>query len=603
MNKIFKLFLLIIFLFTFASCSNDKPGPIDPDGGKVVNEYTITWMNEEGVKLDETKVKEDSLPSYSYSKTNTAEWEYKFLGWSDTQNGEVVELQKPTADKTYFAVVEKIKRKYMVSFETNGGSILEGVQVEYNGSINIPDAPTKDSHRFIGWCLDESLNKAVEWPLTVTQDVKLYASWNEQVDIVGYLKMLLEGYKLDPYTYIPDALKPGHGANLVDSASLTNDYSNFVQISNIKQNGFGEQWHMVTENLEQSKTFFNVLSVVEGLVTTSVATFNNYFDKNPADTANHNFASGIYSITVNFDGKQIYYVLDYTATLPVLGEQTVQIALSMNVETKEKEVRIQLGDANALTYIVNDNSYTFAIKYLGLRKAYFKIERENDIVKGQINEFLTVAGKGITSAAEFYIGPKYASVVGNKAGGIIGFTGYINELYNVTDGSLLGYEVRETLSKIEYNTLWFKLSDINGLTSIKHREKGDNVDEAIFVNGQSTPFASKKVGGFGTKMLSRRYDIEYRTQYFYMYDASSKEYQEVAIKVPMFFVQEENFATLSTDVKSENSNLTINVKMNQNDLTKVQEDYDTLIDQFIINKEAISEDIIVDVIGNKVVFK
>ena len=60
------------------------------------------------------------------------------------------------------------------------------------------------------------------------------------------------------------------------------------------------------------------------------------FGKNPpVDTAHHNFASGIYSITVNFDDSTIYYVIDYTADIPVLDTQTVQIAMNMNIENKE----------------------------------------------------------------------------------------------------------------------------------------------------------------------------------------------------------------------------------------------------------------------------
>ena len=94
------------------------------------------------------------------------------------------------------------------------------------------------------------------------------------------LQALLSGYQLNPYSYIPESMLPTFSKNLVDADDLVSNYSGFVNVSNISY-GFGEQWHMILDNLEQSKVFFNVLSVVEGLSATSISIFNNYFDKNP----------------------------------------------------------------------------------------------------------------------------------------------------------------------------------------------------------------------------------------------------------------------------------------------------------------------------------
>lgn len=597
MKKSLKLFIFIFIIVLLVSCGKRK----QPDNIEDTKLYSITWKDEIGNTINTSSVKENELPTYTYDKKDTQEWDYSFKGWSETLGGTVIEIVKPTTDKTYYAVIDKVKQQYTISFNSNEGSIVDSIKRDYDSSVDAPTNPTKDGYRFICWCTDPELKNALEWPIKLTEDTILYASWNEQVDIPAYLSMLLEDYELNPYSYIPESMRPGYSANLVNTGTVISDYSDFVQVSNIKNNGFGEQWHMVTDNLQQSLVFFNTLSVVEGLITTSVTTFNNYFDKNPADTASHSFASGIYTVTINFNGKQIFYILDYTATYPVLGEQKVQIALCMNIETKEKDVRIQLGDANALAYTISENAYTFAIKYLGVRKAYFTVQRSNDGVEGHIKEFLTISGKGISSAADFYVNDEYLSVVGNKAGGIIGFTGYISELYNIKDGKLLGYEVKETLSKIEYNTLWFDLSSLSGITSIKYQEKTDSTEEAIFVNGLSSAWATKKVGGRSTKTLSRRFDIEFRTQYFYTYDSENKTYVEVSVKVPMLFVQEENYDTLNADVKSVNSTINVNIILNKDNITKLKNDYDSLIEIFIINKENMTEDKIVEIIGDPII--
>ncbi len=307
------------------------------------------------------------------------------------------------------------------------------------------------------------------------------------VPIKDYLKELTEGYKLNPYSYIPEKMQPS-GALVAQKPN--EDYSNFVSVSAIP-NGFGEQWHMITDNLNESMRFFNVLQSVEGVTATSVAIFNNWFDQNPSDTAHHSFLNGDYQVTVDYDGAFMRFVLDYA-----VAGQSIQIAMAMNMQSREKTVRIQLGDANALTYTVGTNSYAFAIKYLGVRTAYFKVEKNADgVVTGQINEHLTVSGKGTHSSADFIITADYVSAVGNKASGIPGFTGYINELYDTATGSLLGYEVRETLKSITYNTLWFSLSDVEGVNSIKYREKTDDESAAFFLNGSAKEWENKLVGG------------------------------------------------------------------------------------------------------------
>ncbi|MBO5440416.1 MAG: hypothetical protein J6A53_07165, partial [Clostridia bacterium] len=282
--------------------------------------------------------------------------------------------------------------------------------------------------------------------------------------------------------------------------------------------------------------------------------------------------------------------------LPVVGEQTVQIALTMDIETSERVVRIQLGDANALTYKIAENSYELAIKYLGVRRAMFTIERDdNGDVSGSIYEFLTVSSAEVASCAEFYITEDYVSVIGNKASGMLGFTGYINELYDVNTGALLGYEVQEKLSALTYDTLWFNLKDIDGINTIKYQPAEGKEAAKVFINGSSTQWQAKKV------LLSRRFDIELRTQFVYSYDATEQKYIEHKIEVPMIFVQEKNYDTFIDDVEATND-VTVSVEVSDADLDKILEDYDTLIPIFIENKDKVTVDTIITYIGEKITF-
>jgi len=491
-----------------------------------------------------------------------------------------------------------------VHFVCDADTPVNDQTVFYGNTAEEPATPEKDGYRFLGWYKDANNQQAADFSAPVTGNVTYYAAWQERVKTGEYLKALLNGYKMNPYDFIPETMRPGFEETLVDPSDIVTDYSSFVNIKNIPSHGFGEQWDMILTNLQQSMLFFNVLTVVEGLTTTSVTAFNNYLDKNPSETAHYEFKHGQYDVTISYGEDGIlFYVLNYDVDIPLLdGKQRAQIALAMDVKSGEKTVRVQLGDANALTYTMTENAYTFAIRYLGVRRAFFTISRDQDgAVQGHIYEYLTVKNVEIASAADFIITDTYVTAVGNKADGMVGFTGYICELYDVENGRMIAYEVRETLKSIVYNTLWFDLDTFEGFETIRYREKTETEDAAFFLNGKTAEWKNKKVGGIGSKMLSRRFDIEFRTQYFYAYDEANDEYVKIAAQVPMLFIQEENYDTAVADIQSTNS-ITVSLLLSESALEQLMENYDTYVDVFIENKEAVTVDAILAFIGTAVTF-
>ena len=166
---------------------------------------------------------------------------------------------------------------------------------------------------------------------------------------------------------------------------------------------------------------------------------------------------------------------------------------------------------------------------------------------------------------------------------------YINELYNVTQGDLIGYEVREELSAVVYNTLWFNLADIQGINSVKVLEKSkaneskkSTVD--VYINGSSKLLVPTYNKEFLVK-TSRKYDIELRTRHYYTYDSDKEEYVDNEITVPMMFIQEgDNYNSFAADFLADNQTV-VSVALEEDSLNKILADYDTYIDVFIENKE------------------
>lgn len=561
----------------------------------VANTYTITWEVNGAVVETDLEVVEGTTPTYNGqnpTKVSTAQYSYSFTGWSP-------EITPATSNQTYVAQFSQTVREYTISFNSNGGSTVVALTHDYGIQINEPTEPTKDGYHFVSWCLDSELTQTVTWPIELTQNITLYAKWNEAVPYGSYLSALLSSYTQSPYTYVPDTMKIG--SQLITQQQATLDYTVNTNLSTVPFGGFGEQWNMVVNNLEQSQAFFEVLTVVDTLTSISVTAFNNYLDTNPSNTALYQFTEGIYQVTISFEQGIMYYVLDYTTTVPVFGEQTIQIALSYDITSHDKVGRIQIGDANALRYEISDGSYKFAIRYLGVRRAYFEIiENEDESVEGRIFEFLGLDDSySMGSSAEFFIDDEYVSVVGNKSSSMMGWTGTITELYDATNGRLLGYEVKETLSSITYNTLWFNLDDTSGITSVKFLTAPleDSNPHLVYVNNSTTEFETKNVGGFSTKMLSRRYDIELRTQYFYY--QSGDDIIEVSLQIPMIFVQEEQLATLVTDINAMNPGLNFQFNVGTTIQNKIMADYDTLVDPFMSQKDDYTAQTILDYIGSK----
>ena len=460
--------------------------------------HEIKFYDENGALLTTQQVKENAVPSYNYTKADTVEWDYTFEGWSTTQGGDVLPaIPSATANASYYAIVSSVKKQYTITLNSNGGSTVTAITRDYGTSVTAPSEPTKDGYAFVSWCTDSTLNTAVSWPVTVTGNVTYYAKWNEKVDMKGYLSSLKSALIQDPYSYIPDTMRPTNTSNYVSEQDVTYDFTTFTNVNNIKYGGYGEQWQMVVDNVSQSEKFYTVFSLADTAITASVVAFNNWFDNNPSSTNKDIDETGYYA-SVEFSKGTLYYTLQLKTnyTIPMFGQAQPLIEMEYNVLSGDKSVKVSLTSTNVMRYIITENTYKFAIEY-GInnvnRTAYFEITKTKDTLEGHIYEYITALGKdAVKSCADFYITDDYTSVVGNKASGIVLMDGYITELYNTETGKLLGYKVQESKTILgitaTYNTLWFNLNSISGISSVKAIANGSTLPNEnkhdVYVNGK-----------------------------------------------------------------------------------------------------------------------
>lgn len=83
-----------------------------------------------------------------------------------------------------FTSCEKEPAEFNVTFEENGGSVVNDVVVEEGKVILMPAKPTKEGYTFAGWYTDAELT--TEWAFTnvVTSEITLYAKWERDTTTV-----------------------------------------------------------------------------------------------------------------------------------------------------------------------------------------------------------------------------------------------------------------------------------------------------------------------------------------------------------------------------------------------------------------------------------
>ena len=254
--------------------------------------------------------------------------------------------------------------------------------------------------------------------------------------------------------------------------------------------------------------------------------------------------------------------------------------------------RIQLTENIAIKYAVNGGDFTVAMDVFETAAVQitFSSDSEGSTI-GYLYEHLTVMGKDLVStSAMVHIGEDYTTVIGTKGDFIPTSDSRNCEIYDNATGKLVGTEVREDVSGIIYNTYWFPLAELGGVTSIKKIDQTTKLNpDTVYVNGSSDALAAKKVGGINLKTASRRYDIEFKEMYFFTYDESTGEYTSVSCEIPMLFIQRENFDSFEKDFKDSNDiKVTLNVK--QSVLDAIDFGYEEVLPVYDLIMDAVSHD-------------
>ena len=410
-------------------------------------------------------------------------------------------------------------------------------------------------------------------------------SAEERAKIRDLLSELLSGYKANPRDIIPKTMLETNESKVVDKENIPTDYKNGVSVSSIPTTAVGAQWKMVLDNINQTNDFFNVLSVADKTVLASTSLIAAFFEKEDINSPRYTFNVDNYSITVDYDGAYVYYVMELN---------TIQISMKMDVNTKVKTVRIQLTDTNALSYTIEANTYTFAISYASIRQAFTKITKNSDnSIEGYIYEYALVH-----KFANFYINDNYATVLGDALDNNVVTDDYVLELYDTKTRELIAFETQETtgiINKKQVSTIWLNLRSIKGINSISYGKFGEDNDNGFYLNGSSTQWVA------GEEVDNRcLFDIEFMEQYFFYLD--DEDFKDKKEDVPILRIQAAKLSDITSVVKKANPSVDISVNLSSEHINKLTSDYAKYINESNLNKNKVTSSEIIALVGTKTVF-
>lgn len=437
-------------------------------------------------------------------------------------------------------------------------------------------------------------------------DVKVVLSGKNYVEktITGKIVIKLDLSSLA--TTVIDSLKtePEPWGFLPESFAIENrscgdysdDYSAGLRVSSIPKNGIGKQLNIVYGLLAKTDSCLAYVNKVYGVMDTVKSIYAAFLSNAPMEYKKFEYGKKEGEDKTPF-AFTIELEEDSYTLFATVG--SVEVTLFSRKSDNVSGAKVKLTESTLFKYENGQNRFKAAFVVIGKAATQIEFERQADqTVVGKFYECLTVNEEGsdlLNTSAYIKVDKSYTSIVGTKGDFFVSAKGRNCEVYKNSDASLVGTEVRETekIKSIEvtFNTLWYNLGDIGGLTELKE-VTDEEEKKIIYVNGLSTAFKNKKVGGISAKSFSRRYDIEFKEMYFYAKNVETGEYEKQTKRIPMLFVQQENRETLVKDFK-ETNDIDISVGVSEADETQVSSVYEKNLKIYDeeINKTVTTEDI------------
>ncbi len=420
-------------------------------------------------------------------------------------------------------------------------------------------------------------------------DLVLNCTYTVKIDAAALAAAIVDSFGSVPdlWEFLPESFAPENRA----IASVP-DYTSFVSVSSIPLNGLGEQMNVVYGLLTKTAAVLPYVNQVYAVMNTVKTLYTQFLDNNPEDYK---------TFTATVSGLSFTLVIGEDAYAMKVSIGSVSVELTSSPAAETYGARVQLTEGTIFKYTVSSSTLKVAMDILDTASAQIEFVRDGDTVAGYLYEYL-VAGETelVATSALLVVGEQYTYVIGTKGDFVLTSDGRNCEVYRNSDGQLCGTEVRETVEIMgTFNTLWYPLANVAGISSIRKVDEANGLNaDTIYINGATEAIHTKLIGILGgLKATSRRFDIEFKTMYFYMYNAEDGSYESVSCEIPMIFIQEEYLDEFEDDFYEANADYLPSSGVSLNVSSSVQEAvyfcYYEMLDAYDAIKESVSHDDIV----------
>ena len=139
--------------------------------------YTVTFNTNGGSDVDSQTVAHGGKVTKPEAPTKTG---YTFAGWySNAELTTPWDFDTDTVSEDMNLYAKWNINQYTVTFNTNGGSDVDSLSVDYGEKVEKPADSTREGYTFDGWYSDKDFKTAWDFNTPITADTTLYAKWTE----------------------------------------------------------------------------------------------------------------------------------------------------------------------------------------------------------------------------------------------------------------------------------------------------------------------------------------------------------------------------------------------------------------------------------------
>ncbi|RAI93586.1 putative repeat protein (TIGR02543 family) [Paenibacillus pabuli] len=142
-----------------------------------VNAYPVTFESNGGTEVASQSISYGKLAALPESPSRKG---YTFAGWyTDVQLSHAFTFESTAVTEALTLYAKWIPDQYTVTFDTNGGSSIDSLTVDYGSHLSSPAEPTKQGYTFGGWYVDSAFSTLFDFSTTsIVSDTTIYAKWN-----------------------------------------------------------------------------------------------------------------------------------------------------------------------------------------------------------------------------------------------------------------------------------------------------------------------------------------------------------------------------------------------------------------------------------------